>query len=243
MTPPAPPAPAASSPILGDSPRCGGGGGAYGGDGYDPVGPRPGGDMATTRPRLFLWEPRGSGEGAGGYGPLPRRREVTFRDGEAEEDGGGGGGGGGRPSMAPPVGASANSPATVAAVPAAAVALAGHREREAAAAAAAGVGSVATGRVGGGSGNMVLRPDFIQLSYAMKKGPTRGGAAGASGAQWGQVRNSAVCVPGWMGFFLGRDLCRSSPEGFAKRGAWCGKCGTWWGAKRKRAEPLETTNH
>lgn len=154
-----------------------GGGGGGGGD-DDDAGERPAGDMATTSPRLFLWQPREGGASTGGDGLPPRRREVTFRDGGARDDGAG------KPSTIPPVGAISETEATTAA--AAAVALEGQEER-------AGGG---TGRVGGGSGN-VLRPDFIQLSYAMKKAPVGGcGGAGGGGigsehgAQRGQVRVS-----------------------------------------------------
>ncbi|CAM9510658.1 unnamed protein product [Pylaiella littoralis] len=65
------------------------------------VGERPAGDMATTRPRLCLWQPPRERAGAGGDGSPLRRREVTFRDCEAVADeaaaeGISGGGGGGK---------------------------------------------------------------------------------------------------------------------------------------------------
>lgn len=143
-----------------------------GGSGDDD-GERPAGDMATTRPRLCLWQRRGGGNGewtaGGSVGPLARRREVTFRGGDDHNDG--------KLSTTPPEGAAAAAAAATLAT--AAIAL----EREN----AGGGGGVGGGaRIGGGQGlGNVLRPDFLQLSYAMKKSPVRGGG---SGSQRGQVR-------------------------------------------------------
>ena len=180
MSPP-PPLSAALS-TRGGYRLCGGGGG--GGNDDDDAVERPAGDMATTSPRLFLWELREGGVSTGGDGLPPRRREVTFRGGGEARDDGGGAGGDKPTTTTTPVGADGDTPANaVAGAAAAVVALQEARG-----------GGGGTERVGGGSGS-VLRPDFIQLSYAMKKAPDGGcGGGGRSGvdaergAQRGQVR-------------------------------------------------------
>lgn len=172
--------PVAASSTRGSSSSNGGGGG--GGGGYDDdAGEKPSGDMATTTPRLFLWEPREGRASTGREGLPARRREVTFRgDGEARDNNGAGD----RPSTIPPAGVGAETAGTAAGGGAASAVMASEGQGE-----RVGGGS---GRVGGGSGS-VLRPDFIQLSYAMKKAPDAGrGAVGRGidaerGAQRGQV--------------------------------------------------------
>lgn len=174
-----PPSPAAAPPSTWGSSRSGG-----------DVAERPAGDMATTRPRLCLWQPRRRNAGVGGDGLPPRRREVTFRDCEAASEGISGGGG--KVPTTPPTGAAtAAAAATTVALAATAAAWGTEEEKT------TGGGD---GRVDGGSGNLLLRPDFIQLSYAMNKSPTRSDCAGRAGViserevQRGQVRASTVSI-------------------------------------------------
>ncbi|CAM9800180.1 unnamed protein product, partial [Scytosiphon promiscuus] len=144
---------------------------AAGGNGSGDGGEEPAGDMATSRPRLFLWrQPRqrpgwvGGTAGAGGKGPPARHREVTFGYGEEEKYGSG------TLSSSTPIEAPDGHSAAGATT---ALLLDGGGES---AVVGNGAGDGGGGRVGGGSGS-VLRPDFIQLSYAMKKSPVRGGSA------------------------------------------------------------------
>lgn len=134
-------------------------------------GEKPAGHMATSRPRLFLWQRTD--------GRAPPRRVVTFHDGlETAGDG-----------KTPGV-AEAKSSGV-----AASTADKGHEETkrlEVVSEVPGREGERVCGEVGRRLGQL-SRADFIQLSYGMKKFPARGDAGGVGSSE------GVACHGAWRG--------------------------------------------